>query len=395
MPAYADQLSEDERWALAAYIRSLTLGASPETEPIAQEGTAQPTPQAAMPTTSDAADATPVGATPLAEAAPAMGGISGSVVNASGGEVPAGLEVTLRGFDEMSPVITQTTTLQSDGTYIFQEVDMPAGRAFLVTVDYQGTVYGSDIAIAQADMPLLDLPVTIYETTSDASILSADRLHLFLEFVDEDMLRVIQLYILSNPTNMTLVPPEEGQPTVRFSLPEGATNLEIQDGVLGGRFIETEDGFGDTVSIRPGAGSYELLYAFEMPYDRKLDLVQPMLVPVNAVVVLVPEDGIKVKGETLVDEGTRDVQGAQYRLFNGGSIPAGSDLSLSISGRPSTSAPTLTAGSSTNLVIGLGIFGLTLILAGVFLYRRSRTAQSEAEDESDSDITQDDTEYES
>ena len=395
MPAFTDQLSEDERWALVAYIRSLTLGTAPETEITAQEGTAQPTPQAATTTTSDAADATPVGATPLAEAAPAMGGISGSVVNASGGEVPASLEVTLRGFDEMRPVITQTTTLQSDGTYIFQEVDMPAGRAFLVTVDYQGTVYGSDIAIAQADMPLLDLPVTIYETTSDASILSADRLHLFLEFVGEDTLRVIQLYILSNPTNMTLVPPEEGQPTVRFSLPEGATNLEIQDGVLGGRFIETEDGFGDTVSIRPGAGSYELLYAFEMPYDRKLDLVQPMSLPVNAVVVLVPEDGIKVKGETLVDEGTRDVQGAQYRLFNGGSIPAGSELSLSISGRPSTTAPTLTAGSTTNLVIGLGIFGLTLILAGVFLYGRSRTAESEAADETESDITQDDTEYES
>ncbi len=324
-----------------------------------------------------------------------MGGISGSVVNASGGEVPAGLEVTLRGFDEMRPVITQTTTLQSDGTYIFQEVDMPAGRAFLVTVDYQGTVYGSDIAIAQADLPLLDLPVTIYETTSDASILSADRLHIFLEFLDDKTMRVIQLYILSNPTNKTLVASEEGQPTVRFSLPEGATNLEIQDGVLGGRFIETEDGFADTVSIRPGAGSYELLYAYEMPYDRKLDLVQPMSVPVNAVVVLVPEDGIKVKGETLVDEGTRDVQGAQYRLFNGGSIPAGSELSLSISGRPSTTAPTITAGSSTNLVIGLGIFGLTLILAGVFLYRRSRSAESEAEDEPDSAVTQADTEFES
>jgi hypothetical protein len=180
---------------------------------------------------------------------------------------------------------------------------------------------------------------------------------------------------------------------VRFTLPEGATNLEIQDGVLGGRFIETEDGFGDTVSIRPGAGSYELLYAYEMPYDRKLDLVQPMSVPVDAVVVLVPEDGIKVKGESLVDEGTRDVQGAQYRLFNGGSIPAGSELSLSISGRPSTSAPTITAGSSTNLVIGLGIFGLTLILAGVFLYRRSRAADSEAEDEPEEEISQDDPEF--
>jgi mono/diheme cytochrome c family protein len=388
MPAFADQLSEDERWALATYIRSLTMGAYLGTEKIALDGTAVPTQDNVASATSDEVGTTSVEATPLAEASLAMGGISGSVVNASGGEVPGGLEVTLRGFDEMRPVITQTTTLQPDGTYIFQSVDMPAGRAFLVTVDYQGTVYGSDIAIAQADLPLMDLPVTIYETTSDTSILSADRLHLFLEFLDENTLRVIQLYILSNPTNKTLVATEEGQPTVRFSLPDGATNLEIQDGVLGERFIQTEDGFGDTVPIRPGAGSYELLYAFEMPYDRKLDLIQPMPVPVNAVVVLVPEDGIKVKGETLVDEGTRDVQGAQYRLFNGGSIPAGSNLSLSISGRPSTSTPSVVAGSSTNLLIGLGIFGLTLILAGVFLYRRSRAVDVEVENESEDDHPQ-------
>ena len=88
----------------------------------------------------------------------------------------------------------------------------------------------------------------------------------------------------------------------------------------------------------------------------------------------------------LVDEGTRDVQGAQYRLYNGSSLPAGADLRLTISGRPTTGAPQVTAGSSTNLVTGLGVFGLALILAGVWLYRRSRTShtgEEEAEGETE------------
>ncbi|MGW8251511.1 MAG: hypothetical protein ACWGO1_12775, partial [Anaerolineales bacterium] len=284
------------------------------------------------------------------------------------------------GYDDMNQVITQTTSVQPDGKYIFDDVEMPDGRAFLVTVDYDGTTYGSDIAVAQAEMPLPELPVSIYETTTDASMLSADRLHLFFEFVDDQTLRVIELYILSNPSDRTVVPVAPGQPTVRFSLPEGAVNLEIQDGALGERFIQTEDGFGDTMPIRPGAGKYELLFAYEIPYERKLDLVQPMSLPVNAVVILAPENGIDIKGEGLVDAGTRDVQGAQYRLYNGESIPAGSDLRVSISGRSLGSSPSLVSGSSTSLVVGLGAFGVALVLAGVWLYRRSRSA-SEVEDD--------------
>lgn len=391
MPSFADQLSDEERWAVTAYLRSLTFAQGADT--LAAEGTPVISGTASAPT--QAAGGTTTQSTPLAQAAPPevgaaetalTGSVAGSVVNASGSEVPAGLEITLRGFDDMVQVITQTTTLQPDGTYTFDNVDIPAGRAFMVTVDYQNTVYGSDIAVAEADNQTLQLPVSIYETTTDASVLKADRLHIFFEFVDGKTVRVIQLYILSNASSKTLVPPGEGEPTLSFVLPEGATNLEFQDGALGERFIKTDKGFGDTISIRPGSGNYELLYAFELPYERKLDLVQPLSLPVDAVVVMVPESGVKLKGDKFVDEGTRDVQGAQYRLYNGSSLPAGSDLRLTISGRPTTGAPQVTAGSSTNLVTGLGVFGLALILAGVWLYRRSRSTQTgeeEAEDETE------------
>jgi len=372
MPAYADQLSEEERWAISSFLRGLTF-ASPE----------QPAESQTAPTPSGEASAQPVEtaqpATPAAEASQTLGTVSGAVVNASGGEVPDDLVLTLHGFDNMQMAITQTTTVKADGSFVFEDVEMPADRAFIVVSDYAGASYTSDIGRVEAGITSLDLPIQIYETTSDASILRADRLHLFFDFLDDKTMRVVQLYLISNPSNKTLVPAGEGEPTARFVLPEGAANLEFQDGALGERFIQTEDGFGDSLSIPPGEGSYEVLYAYTMPYDRKLELVQPLTLPVDAVVVLVPEDGIKIKGDTLQDGGTRDVQGAQYRVYNGESLAKGELMRMTISGRPSSGQPTLSSSSNTSLLIGLGVFGLALVLAGVWLYRR-RGAMTADED---------------
>lgn len=386
MPAFGERLSEEERWAIAAYLRTLTFKRPPQVASAAD--TPMPgQPPSPTPETSETEPA-PLEGTPLASASQNVGKVVGSVVNASGGEIPQGLELMLRGFDEMVMVFTQTTTLDARGFFTFTNVEMPPGRAFIVTTDFQDSLYSSDVAIAQPNLPRLELPVTIYETSTDATVLMADRLHLFFEFVDNKTLRVIELYIISNPTNKTLVPAEKGQPVVRFSLPEGAKNLEFQDGALGGRYVKTEDGFGDTAPIRPGSGSYELLFAYEMPYERKLDLVQEMPMPVSAVVVLVPDNGIKIKGETLADQGTRDVQGAKYRIYNGSSIPAGGTLNLTISGRPASSSASLTIGSNTELVIGIGVFGLALIMAGVWMYRRSRSA-TQGDDEEDEVLPED------
>jgi hypothetical protein len=105
-----------------------------------------------------------------------------------------------------------------------------------------------------------------------------------------------------------------------------------------------------------------------------------MLMPVGAVVVLVPEDGIKISGANFQDSGTRDVEGVRYHLYNAGELKAGDDLSLTINGRPSTAGnPSLSTTDSTNtsLIIGLAVFGVALLVAGVWLFQRPRKPQPE------------------
>jgi uncharacterized membrane protein len=288
--------------------------------------------------------------------------------------------VTLHGFDDMTSVLTDTTTVKPDGTFTFDNVKMKTGRSFLAAVQYGDATYGSDVSVVEQGKNSISLPVTVYDTTTDASILVGDRMHLFFEFLDEKTVRVIELYILSNPTNKTLVAKEPGQPTITFKLPPGATNLEFQDGAIGDRYIETADGFGDTAAVRPGSGSYQELFAFQMPYDRKLDLVQPVTLPVNAVVILIPEGSMKIKSDMLQDGGVRDVEGTQYRTYTSGALSPGQELRLTLTGRPASSAASLGPSSSTNLIIGLGVFGMALVLAGVWLYTRSRQKEDEPQE---------------
>ena len=366
MPAFADQMTSDQRWALTDYLRSLTFASSKAAVSAGETPGLEPTPQTET-TSQGGITATPA----VTETIPEVGSVTGKVVNSSGGEVPPDLTVTLHGFDDMQETYTISTSLQSDSTYSFQNVDLPVGRVFIASTEYDQTTYNSDISIIEAGTNSIDLTIPIYETTTDTTVLSVDRLHIFFDYVEPDTLQVVELYIISNLSDYTYIASQVGAPTITIDLPEGATNLQFEDGSLGGRYIETASGFGDTSPVIPGSGQHQIVFAYEMPYQRKLDIVQPLTLPVNAVVILVPEDGLNIKSDQFKDEGTRDVQGMTYHMYSGEMLDAGTNLSIQVSGRPSA-ASSLVTGSRTGLVIGLAAFGLALIVAGIWLYRRNQ-----------------------
>jgi hypothetical protein len=97
---------------------------------------------------------------------------------------------------------------------------------------------------------------------------------------------------------------------------------------------------------------------------------------VNAVVLLFPDNGLKVSSSQLRDMGPTDLQGIPYQTYSSDRLPAGSDLRLTVSGRPGGGAG-LIFGTGSNLVIGLLAFGAALILGGVWLYTRTRAGRKE------------------
>lgn len=373
MPAFRDQLNEAEIWALSTFLRTLSF-----TKPITNVAEATPVLEETGSATEAPAETTLE--TPEATKAPVKTGVVGGVVkNASGGQLPVGENVMLHVFDQMQLVYTDTTQILEDGTYSFGGIEIQPGRSYLSTVDYDGIVYGSDLVQANSESSSVEMQVEVFDTTDDPSVLSIDRLHYFFEFLDQNTIRVVELLIISNPSEKTVKSPGENQPVVNFPLPTGASNLEFQEGDLGVRYVETENGFGDTIPIRPGSGSYQLLYSYEMPYNRKLELKRPMPLDTQAIVILVPEESVKIKGDQIVDAGMRSVQGVQYHMYNADGLKKGDEFQLIITGQPVGSGASLAASSNTDLFIGLGALGVVLVLAGAWLYQKNRL-KNEPED---------------
>lgn len=373
MPAYASQLTESQRWAVVDYIRTFALAGN----------TTSVTPAPTSPV-----NATPVAAaTPLANSTPATPltklTFNGQITHSSGKTLPQGLKVTLQGFDDMSVGWEATTEVKTDGKFQFADVELKTGRVFVASVKYQNVEFASS-PIHSADLgksAQVDLPITVSESSTDASALSAQRAHIFFDFSEPGKIQVAELFVVVNPTDNAVVPVDSKTPSLVFGLPEGAENLQFQDGVLGERFVQTPNGFGDLMEVMP-KGMHQVLFGYVLPYtNNKITLKIPFTLPVDSVVVMSPANGINVESSTLRSSGQRVVDDVSINMFTGSDFAKGSILDVTVSGQPEVPASTA-AGTSSNqgLLIGLGVFGAVLILAGVWLFRQKKVEAVEDED---------------
>jgi mono/diheme cytochrome c family protein len=387
MPAFKDQFSDQQRWQLAAYVR--TLGFS---RPVpALTASTQPTESAIIPT--------PTGASPTQVSPATTSGlklnISGLVSFPDSRPLPDGLQVELQGFtDTMKSTFDLKMPVGASGRYRFVDVDFDPKLIYVVLVDYQGlSFFNSTMDQAQKYQPgsEVDLPIKLYDTTTNATRLSAQRLHIFFDFSKPNTLQVAELFIISNPGDRVVIPARSGDPVLAFKLPEGASNLQFQNGRLSERFVQLPDGFGDTSNIFPGTGSHQVLFAYEIPYNARETLLKLDLpLPVESVMAAVPSNGVNLSSPQLAKSSERDVEGTKITAYSSGSLPSGSQLVIDLYGSPITSAESSAATSKTELAVGLGAFGLVCILIAILFYRRQKPESSEKirlADEEDSEET--------
>lgn len=435
MPAYSTQLTDDLRWAVAAYIRTFSFASNagssaaaanpsaataypPASTQVTSAGSAtltaptsvaQSTPPAstAEPTSSTqstlAQSGPPAAETPVpvgtvsASTPPAAGtavvvtgkvNINGKVTYTAGGSMPSGLKATLLSYDSMVQVGTATANVNADGTFSFPNVDVVQGRVWMAQVMYNNVPFSSQPLHDTDIKPGQDasVAVTISESSTDASVLSAQRLHVFFDFSVAGTLQVAELFIIQNNTNKAVVAADPTHPALQFTLPAGAVNLSFQDGTLGdGRYVQMPNGFGDTQAVPP-QGSAQVLFAYEMPYaNNTANVSVPIPMPVDSAVVLVPAAGVTVTGSQVSPSGTQSVQGSgTIATFSASNLARGTTLDLTVAGQPvdttaATTGATTDSSSPVALVIGLAVFGVALAGGGYWLFRQRRAAAYEAE----------------
>jgi mono/diheme cytochrome c family protein len=305
--------------------------------------------------------------------------ISGLVMNGSGDPLPGELAVTLTGYEDNIAVFAQKTTVVQAGRYIFDQIPYTTGRTFEVSTRYKNTLYTSGLIHPGVEDEEQSSRVTIYEPDADITKISASRVHVFFEFPRSDTIRVVQLYVLSNPTNRLITSNTAGGVVIDYPLPAGASNLQFQTGTLGQRFLTTRDGVGDTQGIPPGDGT-QVLFSYDLPYRGDTGFSVTVPVESQTVNVLLAAEGVSLKSRQLQEIGEKVIQNASWQLFTAAGVPAGTGINVQISGKPKVTTPQENE-MSNSLAAGIISLVIVLVLIGTVIFRDvmdRRTRRQEA-----------------
>ncbi len=324
-----------------------------------------------------------------------LGDVTGLVTNGTGGELPKNLTIQLEIYEHdmmtggFNVVGTFETEVGEDGTYIFEDMELVEGRAFLSKIDDDGVIYASQPNFVTANGVDIELPIIYYEKSSDTSELAIDRLHVFFEPPnnEEEIAHIVEVFVVSNPSLYAIVP-EDDEAIVEFLLPEGANNIQFEDGAFGDRYTEIEGGFGDTAPILPGIGAHEVVVFFDMPYEKKflvgnsLDFTQKIEYPTDSVIVMAPK-GLEVESDLLTESGERESQGLVFVTHSSPAMPAEATFDMKVSGEVSMEATGTETNSEQNMLYGLVALGVVLIGVGVWFYLRDRKEDDEDDEDDD------------
>jgi mono/diheme cytochrome c family protein len=312
---------------------------------------------------------------------PGEGEARGEVVQGTAGGAEVGsLPITLTAYVNFTPVETFTVTAAAGGAFQFDNLATDAGVAYVASTEYAGVRYNSTVYQFDPLTPTVEITLPVYETTDDGRAIHISRANWLVDS-EAGALRIGLILAFSNQSDRTYIgqPVDgvEGTATLTLAVPPGATAVEFDDGVLGGRYQQVGDLIYDVVPIPPGDTARQLIYSYLFPFEGdSAELEQRILYPVGNLNLLITDlPGLEATAPDLTFVGEETVQGINFRRWVGeglrepalrlqlrGLFPAGAGGVTELAG----AAPGLTpATPPIEPVVALALGGLLLlVLAG-------------------------------
>jgi hypothetical protein len=310
-----------------------------------------------------------------------LGTINGNLITSSGSNISEGQKVKMMGFEadqagSYQKVMEAETSVNADGSYRFEAVEVPLNRVFIVVTTWEGVEYQSDPLFIVDTGTDLSLPLTVYEKTEDLNVLTFYQVHLIFGPPSENSIQVTEVYIVTNPSEQAVYVPTDGTSIPFIQMPESASGVQYQLSQSSAELMNATGGF----AMLPGADKqYGFIANFSMPYTKKLDFVQLFSLPTTSLTVLMPQ-GMRLRSDQLTDAGTQTIQSQVYQMYDVKNLPAGSPVSLKLSGSPGGSTSSNSV-RQTWVLIGIGVVGLLLVGVGVTLYLYDRARFKKANEQ--------------
>ena len=320
------------------------------------------------------------------------GVIQGKVEMMTAGEAANfnGLAVTLFGFrGSMEPELILTATVGADSTFRFENLSTESDALYSISTQWEGIPYSSGVLAFLPGQDVITTTLQVAATTDQDPGLEAGRVHWFMDF-EEDAVVVGELISISNPGDRAYIgepmPDQEGKRAViRWPLPDGATGVRLDGGVLGERFFLEEGVLIDTLPVPPGNDVRRLLFQYRLPVKGgRAVFVHSLSMPVRFLNVFVADRGEHIEAPSNMIMGTpQEVSGVSFRSYIASNLPAGEKITFKFSNIPNLASGTSphTATPSDVRLIGVGlsvVLGLAL-LGGLFYFSKRRTTADSKE----------------
>ncbi len=356
VPSFAGTVSEADRRAVIDYVRTFAYDYTAGTSSPAATPSS---PTAGLPAT-----------TPSGPAEPSR--IEGTIVNGTAGQaVPDNLPMTLYIVPHQGAtqdLITHTFQSGVNGHFVVTTTQAGPSNLLAVGIHYKDLDFFSEVTPYQITATL---PVTIYESTSDASQVKIDTLHIVAEPAPNG-LSISEIYVLSNNGDRFVA--GFGQPVLHFGLPAAASDLQM-DAATQRVLAPQGDGLDYYEAIPVGQQSQQIVFQYTLPATAT-SLSRAIYQPIALVNLLVggQTDQLKITSDQLQSNGTRTIPAAPdngqptaqtFQQYTAQGIQPGQTLTISIGAAP----------SSIDWRIVLGIALVAIGAVGLILWQRSQKQQ--------------------
>ncbi len=304
------------------------------------------------------------------------GVITGRVINRTAGEAPvAGQRVVLFAFRGQERLEPRVSTTDTGGAFRFEGLLLGGDIAYVVATEFGSIPYISDRATLTPESPSATVDVEVFEpTTSDADIRLGSAT-LLIAGVDAEagQVQVLEMMTVANVGSRTVVAAAEGTGTrpgtVRLTVPDGAMDVTPQFGLRPEDIQRLPDGLVATTPVPPGR--WQVVLSYRLNYrSSRLQLSKAMPYPTDELRVLSADQQLGLASPQLAPAGTIELQGRSYRALAGRALPAGTRITVELTGLP---VPATEEGKALlteqRRAAGIGAGALTLALAGGLLAR--------------------------
>jgi hypothetical protein len=267
-------------------------------------------------------------------AAPGVGTISGTVTNHTGPPRPlAGQPIRLTAYVNGAEQDWKETASDARGRFSFT-VPVDPQRTYVAWLHYKDGEYTSAPVILKTAGQRASVSLRVWEPTSDAGVLRVNVHHIIVE-PGQGAVRVAELLVVVNSTDRTYVGVGSNgsrRQSLQFSLPDGARDVQLMDGLYERAVTVSADALIDSVGVKPGMR--EIAYSYTVPITgRTMALGRRVDYPTERLEVF-GRAGATLSVAPLVRQDDVKTDQGSYARYSGGPVEAGRAVRIGLTGLP-------------------------------------------------------------